>query len=260
VKESAESGAPVLKLSTSQSCLPIKVRSDLAKTTFKQGQWVEAKKGSCPDTHRGVTQEGEFKTVCVNQKCSVHKHRVDQPQQRGESYAEQQKRQEEEKKKGDALEKHEAPIREKVWIAILGQMTPMKAMQIMAENQHQAVAMRKQIQKAWPKVDGLLLDCLTVFACEFERCVRPSGYWMVRDGVAKNRQPLWELAKVAGIDANAIAAKHFHDLGSIAPAADVLYPKGIPWPKEGAKASPTKQASKPAKKVAKKAAKKAGRK
>lgn len=47
-------------------------------TQFKQGQWVEAKKGSCESTVLGVITDGEeagkTKHVCTSVKCKVHKH------------------------------------------------------------------------------------------------------------------------------------------------------------------------------------------
>jgi hypothetical protein len=62
----------------------------------------------------------------------------------------------------------------------------------------------------------------------------------------------------AGVDAAQLVAKHFHNEGSIAPACDRLYPKGIPWPKAAGSKAVKTPAKAPAKKVAKKpAAKKA---
>lgn len=264
VKESAESGAPVLKLSTSQSHLPIKVGSDLLKTTFKQGQWVEAKKGSCPDTHRGVTQEGQFKTVCVNQKCKVHKHEVQQPQQRGErvSAAELELRRKKETETREFLEKTEAPIRRKVWDAILAKLDTSSALRLVNDEDSGAPAIRKESLKLFPRASGVQLEALTAFAITFGPELRVNGYWLLEpNGVTRERQRLWEVAKSIGVNADAIAAKHFHDGGSIAPAADVLYPKGIPWPKrEKQPAASTPQKKAAGKKVAKKAAKKGGRK
>ncbi len=260
VKESAESGAPVLKLSTSQSHLPIKEGSTLEKTTFKQGQWVEAKKGSCPDTHRGVTQEGQFKNVCVNQKCKVHKHEVQQPQARGEriSIAEQEKRRAEEYKRRECLEKAEKPIREKIWTAVLGKLDAATAVKLVADAQRDSAAIRKRLLEAFPKSNGALLEALTVFYSEFVNHAQVNSYWLVQPGgVAKERQVLWSLAKAVGINADAIAAKHFHDAGSIAPAADILYPKGVPWPKD---VKPVRETAKsPAKKAPAKQAKKKAR-
>src|SRR5581483_1454718 len=160
LKEAAETGAPVLKLSTSRSNQPIKEGSELLKTKFKQGQWVEAKKGSCPDTHRGVTEEGEFKTVCVNQKCKIHKHQIEQPRSAGQrtSWQEQEKQREEEQKQREKIEKLESPIRQKVWLAILQRLNTKAAIHIAAEKIHGAAQIKKQLVKMLPGISGEHLD------------------------------------------------------------------------------------------------------
>lgn len=272
LKEAAASGAPVLKLSTSQSNLPIKEGSTLEKTLFKRGQWVEGKQGSCRDTYRGVTEDGEFKTVCVNQKCKVHRHEVQRPVDRGErvSPAEQERLQKEHQAKERFFEATETPIRQKIWAAVVAKLDAASALRLIADSLDGSAQLRKALAKMFPKADALALDARVLFSERFSRDVRPNTYWMTRDGgIANDRKALWNLARAAGVNADAIAAKHFHDEGLIAPAADPLYPKGVPWPKRVAekRPSPAKPEAPaksdvkatPARKAKKRAAKKAGR-
>ena len=118
---------------------------------------------------------------------------------------------------------------------------------------------RKQILAAFPSISGVHLEAATVFFNQFIGVCRPNGYWIRQSGIGKDRKELWALAKLAGVNADAIAAKHFHDAGSIAPWAEKLYPKGIKWPnKDAAASAPAKKAAQkvPAKAAAKKAPKK----
>lgn len=246
--------------------------------TFKAGQWIEAKKGSCDFIRTGVSVDFEESaygsvdakkkpgmklSVCVAPKCKAHKkewekaaHENTNASRGYDPKAEQEKRELEE-----FLVKEEHPIRLKVWAAIVSKLDAKRATRLVADNSHDSPALRKALLKDLPSISGELLEALVVFTHEFSHHVRPNGYWMTRPGgVAHDRKDLWALAKAAGADADAIAAKHFHDAGSIAPAADPLYPKGIPWPKRNAEAkqklpSPVQQPKAPAKPKAKPAPK-----
>jgi ParB family chromosome partitioning protein len=48
------------------------------QTVLKQGQWLPAKKGSCPTVEKGIIVKGEnageTRFVCCNGNCKVHKH------------------------------------------------------------------------------------------------------------------------------------------------------------------------------------------
>jgi ParB/RepB/Spo0J family partition protein len=48
---------------------------------LKQGQWLEAKKNSCNSVENAIVvsgeHAGEFRTVCANGACKVHKHHLD---------------------------------------------------------------------------------------------------------------------------------------------------------------------------------------
>lgn len=73
-------GKPMLKLVNNWSYAPL----EGTEKTIKRGQWMDAKKGDCPDTREGVmtvgSDMGKVSWVCINQKCKKHKHQVDTPQ------------------------------------------------------------------------------------------------------------------------------------------------------------------------------------
>lgn len=77
-------GKPILKLVNTWSHAPL----EGTEKTIKRGQWVDAKKGDCPDTREGVmtvgSDMGKVWWGCINQKCKKHKHTVEtqQPQQK----------------------------------------------------------------------------------------------------------------------------------------------------------------------------------
>ncbi|HVW78545.1 MAG TPA: ParB/RepB/Spo0J family partition protein [Alloacidobacterium sp.] len=262
VKEAAESGSTVLKLSTSRSTLPIKEGSVLEKTTFKQGQWVEAKKGSCPDTHRGVTEEGVFKTVCVNQKCKTHKHEITQPADRRSSPPNENS--EERRKAREAGQKaymaSEPLIRKAVYDAIKAKpLTAVTALKLLLycdpgvdEQFCQAHAIQP-VGKDWERwrrgfsqwvltapaekltavvLDRQCFDGLRVYEWHWER---PEG----------DREELWEVAKFFGIDADGIAK-------SLSVPATVQEPKkDIEKPaKKGAHAKPVRLSPEAKKRIA----------
>jgi ParB/RepB/Spo0J family partition protein len=250
---------------------------------LKQGQWVEAKKGSCTNVRPGVTADwsdagergymgsgrklrkpGETLLVCIAVGCKVHRKDWEKPKSSNGNQAERHDPVAEQKKQEEQafVEKLEGRLRAKVFRAILGKLDAALALRIVADGMFNASAYRKQLLDALPGISGEQLEAFTILSSRFHRELEPNVYWMMQPGgVASDRKNLWGLAKTAGVDANAVVAKHFHDEGSIAPAADRLYPKGVAWPK-GAKASVAKPAAKKAaaKKPAKKAVKPAPKK
>lgn len=240
---------------------------------LKQGQWVEAKKGSCLNVRAGVTMDwsdsgqrgymggnsklrkpGETLQVCIAVGCKVHRKDWEKPKSSNSSHQERYDPVAEKKKQEERafLEKKETEIRTKVFYAILGELNAASAIKMVADELHGAPALRKKILEAFPGLGGEHLEALIVFHDSFDREIEPNGYYLLQPGgVVSDRKDLWSLAKKVGVNADAVAAKHFHDAGSIAPAADRLYPKGVPWPKDvkpGAAATKT-----PVKKVAAKA-------
>jgi ParB/RepB/Spo0J family partition protein len=255
------------------------------KQVFKQGQWIQAKEKECGFVHAGVTVDfndpgwgggklrkpGETLKVCVASGCKVHRKEWEKPKsdsgrQERVDPAEQKRRQEEQA----FLEKEETILRGKVFGAIIKGLDPSKGCILVSSSDRDAAAWRKKLLELRPGLSGLELEALTIFCTRFDGEARPNSYWMMqKGGIANDRKRLWDLAKGASVDADQVIAKHYHDAGSIAPAADKLYPKGIPWPKVGATAQSTaaKKGVKPAKKkapakkaVAKKAVKKAAKK
>jgi hypothetical protein len=239
---------------------------------LKQGQWVEAKTGSCTNVRPGVTADwsdagqrgymgreeklrkpGETLQVCIAVGCKVHRKDWEKPKSANGNQAERRDPEEEKRQReqGEYLAKVEPKIRAKVLNAILGQLDAARAIRLVSDNQDGAAAVRKEILTAFPGVGGEHLEALTLFYFEFRRYLHASAYHLMQaGGIAQARKELWALAKQVGVNADQVAAKHFHDAGSIAPAADKLYPKGVPWPKDaGAAAAPAKATKKAAKKV-----------
>jgi ParB/RepB/Spo0J family partition protein len=221
------------------------VRSQL----FKHGQWIEAT-AACEFATDGVTVDwseagytrnsaagdklrkpGELLRVCIQPKCKAHpkayeKAKAAAQRDKPEDPAAAAKRRESEA----FIDKVETEIRVKVFTSILGKLNAAAAIRIVANHDALSASNRKKIVAAFEGINGELLEALTVFTNLFHCRVRPNGYWIRENGIAKDREDLWELAKEVGVDANQIAAKHFHDQGTIAPAADMLYPKSVKWP------------------------------
>ena len=249
---------------------------------FRDGQWEEAKK-ACENARPAITVDwndgnnrgymgtdeklrkpGELVQACVQPKCKVHPKAYEKSakekngRNKPEDPVARKKREEEE----EFLEKEEDQIRAKVFTAILEQAKRLDMgllLRIINDNDSHSPAVRKEVLAAFPKLPGSALEALTAIGITLEDSRHVNGYWIQREGAAPDRKRMWDLAKKVGVDADAIAAKHFHDAGSIAPWAGKLYPKGVKWPKKGAAASaPAKKAAQkvPAKAAAKKAPKK----
>jgi ParB family chromosome partitioning protein len=254
---------------------------------LKQGQWAEAKPGSCLYVRPGVTVDwshdadsgymrstaklrkpGETLQVCIAAGCKVHVKEWEKPKQAsGNHYVKPDPA--EEKRKAEveaACVKEETKIREKLFDAIVLKLDAAKALQLTNEGDRDAARLRKELLVLRPELSGSELEAFVVFCSQFEQHFRVNSYWLMND-VANSRKEAFALAKQAGIDAAQLVAKHFHDAGSIAPACDRLYPKGVAWPKgAGAKVAPPKKVvakkavaakkAAPAKKAIKAAAKK----
>lgn len=258
---------------------------------LRQGQWVEAKKGSCPNARPGVTADwsdsgnrgygggggklrkpGETLLVCIAVGCKVHRKDYEKPKS---SNGGQQRDTEAEKRTAaerDLVEQEETQIRVKVFNAMLRNLDTAKVIQLIADEERDMPAIRKELLNSFPGIGGAQLEALGIFVSQFRYSIcYVNGYYLMaqRDGVAGDRKSTWALAKKVGVDANAVAAKHFHEADGLSPAVvDKLYPKGVPWPKGGkavpvaakktaAKVKPKKAA--PAK-ATKKSAKKKGAK
>jgi ParB/RepB/Spo0J family partition protein len=100
------------------------------------------------------------------------------------------------------------------------------------------------------RVDVPPLEAFVLFTNQFHDSTR-ANFYDVDDnkGVGRKRESLWKLAKSVGVDPDAVATEYFHHRNdathghaSIAPAEDILLPKGYKPPKE------QKPAAKPSKK------------
>ena len=122
-----EKGQKLVKLSNSESSQPRKATD---KGPLKRGQWLRAKKGTCPDVVKGIFVDdptrwqstekhhaGEMLLVCANQDCKTHPHRVSQPNAAPVTTAER----EEQQRKAQAAVKGEYELRGMIFTAMLPQ-------------------------------------------------------------------------------------------------------------------------------------------
>jgi ParB family transcriptional regulator, chromosome partitioning protein len=79
VKAAEKQGKPLVKLTSSYG----NDKLDGTEKVIKQGQWVKAEEGSCPNVVQGLMTKGDETgsviSVCCNQKCKTHKHTVYEP-------------------------------------------------------------------------------------------------------------------------------------------------------------------------------------
>lgn len=75
-REGAEAAEKLVQLSDMRAYT--KAKPDQA--VYRQGQWISAKAGSCPNVRKGILVRGENagqqKTVCTDDKCKVHEHNL----------------------------------------------------------------------------------------------------------------------------------------------------------------------------------------
>lgn len=252
---------------------------------LKYGQWIDAKKGSCPNVRPGVTADwsdsgqhgymggekklrrpGETLLVCIAVGCKVHKKGYEGTKtasvEAGKTRQEREAEHAAEEKLQAQIEEVEPKLRKLIFQAILRKLDGVRALQLANVEYRHAAEMRNWIQECKPGTDGSELEALTAFGNSFRLALHVNAYYISRGGVREDRADLWKLAKQAGVNADQIAAKAFHD--GLTPSLTVLYPKGVAWPKTGktVKQIPTGNDNKktPAKKVVKKAAKKAAKK
>lgn len=237
-KRAAEAGEPLLKLTTKSGHkkLPDEVTD---KLTFRNGQWLKAKKGSCPAVRSGIlidgssqwSQEkysaGDIVSVCVDQRCKVHKHTVEAIVKGGgkgskpvaESWEVRQAR---EKKEAAELRAKEAPVLRAVYDAMLAKLTPASLyLQSLvldsAENNAGEICAEMGIAIAKKTRDGAIaalkefLAKATIeqmhrvaFHAMLVEQLHPSD-WTLRDNPKRVRETLWGAAKSLGVDPVAIA-------------------------------------------------------
>jgi ParB family chromosome partitioning protein len=76
-------GRPLARLSSKRGQEKLPENWNRERLLLKAGQWVAAAAGSCPKTFAGLMRDGaeagKVFTICADQKCKVHKHSVDSP-------------------------------------------------------------------------------------------------------------------------------------------------------------------------------------
>ena len=241
MKQALKAGAGLVKLLSSESYLPLKEGA----TSLKRGQWLPAKSGSCPQVIEGVTEEGHREMVCPDQKCKVHKHQVQQPIQRGQSATDWEARRKEAQAKQQAYAEAEQPIRLAIWAAMKPKLKGAKLLRIVANDladmgtradvvarmhgiAHEEYEATEPLRKAIAKAkDADLEGWLAELAAAEALAINPH----MHEDIASDREGLWALGKLVGVDCDAIAKK-------ATPA-----PVKPPAAKKAVKAKPAKKAA-----------------
>jgi ParB family transcriptional regulator, chromosome partitioning protein len=247
MKQALKASAGAVKLLSAESHLPLKEGA----TALKQGQWIEAKQGSCPQVMEGITEEGHRKMVCGDQKCKVHKHQVQQPLAKGQTANSWEAQNEARHAKQKIYVEAEEPIRLAIWAAIKPKLKGAKLLRAVlhdlaayggradvvarlrgiAHEEYEATEpLRKAIVKAKDaELEGWLADLAAADALSI-------GAHMC-DEVESDREDLWALGKLVGVDCDAIAKKLAPPPLKAKPAA----------PKKAAPAKPAKKKAAPKK-------------
>lgn len=247
---------------------------------LKAGQWIEAKKGSCPNVRSGITVDwneaenggygpgvkklrkpGETLQVCIASGCKVHKKEYEKPKpDNGHAKPVNPEEEKRQAKTRECVEKTEGQIREKVFKTILDKLDVAKAVHMVADVVYRAPDLRKSLLAMFPDIAGEKLEAFVLFANQFHDYTRVNGYVLTNgNGVPRDRERLWKLAKSVGLDADAVTTTYFHTRNgdgpaAVAPAEDCLLPNGYRPPARLVDKAPVKGAQTAAAKPASKKA------
>jgi ParB family chromosome partitioning protein len=245
----AQNGKPLLKLSCAGSLAPLP-ETVTDKLTFKHGQWLTAKVKSCAAVAEGLILDasgpyatekyaaGDVLWVCVDQRCKVHPHKVQDAAPKlpggagkpaGESWDERQVR---ETKEAQAIRAAEEPVLRAVYDALKAKVTPESGFLQSYIAQHIDSAghicaemgidfglpkgkspgdywFRKKAEAALLKFIGTAtlaqLHQVAFHALLVDELRPPDS--RLREEPERVRAELWRVAKHLGVDADAIAAK-----------------------------------------------------
>jgi ParB family transcriptional regulator, chromosome partitioning protein len=265
-------GKPMLKLVNTWSHAPL----DGTEKAIKSGQWMDAKKGDCPDTREGVmtvgNEMGKVKWVCVNQKCKKHKHHVEtpqQPQQKSTAAATAKLSPSEKKaleEKAKLLADQKAAERSVLYMAVRAEVAKGTRDAVLVDYVIHALDRETTVDVAdifklngwtvpsgrWQDQEKLLVDKLrTLKGPEFNAYIFDLTHGDIHECESWNERETWqtlyELLETHNLDPDSILAKLKADRPD-------LYP--VETPAEPAAPKAAKAAKKAAKKTAKKAAKK----
>ena len=222
-------------------------------SVFLHGQWIEAAAGECSYGVPAVTidyeveheyarakmrKPGERVLACVDAGCQVHPKAYLVASATKSEIASgsivQPVRLDREKL--DRIVAEENLIRTKVFRAVYRQLHPAEILRLLAEEIGPYEGENVLLRDDLAKMRGLQGDVLLVLIDRYEHELETSTYVALNpaERLSRDRGRLWTLAEMAEVSADEIAAKHFHDAGSIAPEMECLYPKDVPWPKASA--------------------------
>lgn len=266
---------------------------------LRYGQWIDAKPKSCPHVRKGVTVDweagqynlsakglpGVTKLVCIVEGCTVHRKGYEKKAAQSSGESPRVSQRQIEAKRKEYIES-ETPIREAIYDAMIKSdkvthdaLFRMLVVRAVRDGSIDGVAAQRKlkVQDRWDKrplitavnqaskadLDDWAFDLLTV------PHLAP-GQWIDSPAEAKrDREDAWAIAKLFGVNADAIAASFEKSKPAVIPVKKAVAKKpaakSAPAKKAAAKstaAKPAKKAAKraPAKKAAKKAVKKAGAK
>lgn len=214
-----------LKTSGDKPALQLDARSRYAKPKedqkiYFQGQWVPAKKGSCPDTQPGVIvrgeDSGESKTVCVNPKCKVHKHYVSDSSPRSRQVAPQWDWEKERKEREQKRDRENA-LRRRIGAAIIEKVDTMgsRELKMLGGRVCEAgiASGRDFFKSQFNLTEAKILESLQTIKAGSKLWTQIAIAAVISDKMSewdpepKNRKSLLAVAKAYGVDAGKIIAE-----------------------------------------------------
>lgn len=205
----------------------------VGRKAVKEGQWVPANSGSCPNVVEAVVvdgpDKGKLKSVCPDQKCKVHKHKLYSPNHHYGTQAtpEELAKEEAAKRRREAWVIEEPPIRVRVYKAIRAKVKPgpeiLRYMVMAMINQRNAAVIAQVVGvpvrtkgDSWEIAQDAIKQLHPYVLKASEEELMLLGFDILHADAAKvearmfsnrkgDRAPLWALAEKYKVDANAIA-------------------------------------------------------
>jgi ParB/RepB/Spo0J family partition protein len=224
---------------------------------FKNGQWIEAKKDSCPDVIAGITVDwnddvmrgygntnmklrkpGEKLLVCIAPKCKAHPkdwEKAAHANRSGEKQESWEDRQAREKKELAAFAATEEPLRRALYDAILAKITPEQIKRVVlneGREEHAFASTFFGIARALHiPAEKVMAHILAAPAAELDELLLHSRFGRELEASHleitqkdKGRGKLRELAKIAGVNADAIIQRIMQEQKAEAKKVDVATP------------------------------------
>jgi ParB/RepB/Spo0J family partition protein len=248
------SAPPRMQIGTNDSLPPIlnkAMKTVKLSQVFKAGQWIDAKKGSCSNVLAGITVDwnddamrgygntnkklrkpGEKLLVCVAPKCKAHPkawEKAAHGHSAGEKQESWEERQAREKKELAAFAATEEPLRRALYDAILAKITPEQIKRTVLEESRENYALAVALRISSAKVQSHILAApaaeldMLMLHSHFGGELKATHYEITQKD--KGRGKLHELAKIAGVNPDAIIQRIQQEQKAAAKKVDAAAPK-----------------------------------